>query len=170
MPRLLLLRHAKAEPARAGEKDHARVLSERGRREAAEVGRLLAQRGEHSFHVLVSTSARTVETWEIARASLEEVPYTRQLRSIFDAQADYVDLLRQEGRAASLLLVGHNPAIQETAISLADDLESKAGRRVRQHFPPAGLAILEFDGSWEELSPGAARLAVFIEPGEAGRD
>ena len=163
MPRLLLLRHAKAERARPGESDHERVLAERGRKEAAAVGRALAERDERPDLVLCSTSVRTRQTWELARTALRSEPEVRFAKKLFDAGGDYVGVLKQEGRgAASLLLVGHNPAIQETAIRLAQNLASNDGTRLKEKFPPAALAIFDLDGEWRDLAPGTARLAALI--------
>ncbi|HWT29511.1 MAG TPA: histidine phosphatase family protein, partial [Propylenella sp.] len=77
----------------------------------------------------------------------------------------YSGVLKQEGGgAASLLLVGHNPAIQETALRLAESLASKDGRRLKESFPPAALAIFDLAGGWRDLAPGTARLAAVIIP------
>ena len=165
MPRLLLLRHAKAEHARPGESDHERVLAERGRKEAAVVGRAMAERGERPDLVLCSTSTRTRETWDLARTVLQSEPEVRFVKKLFDAGGDYLSILKQEGGgAASLLLVGHNPAVHATAIRLAENLASKDGSRLKEKFPPAALAILDFDGDWRDLAPSTARLAALITP------
>ena len=165
MPSLLLLRHAKAERARPGESDHERVLAERGRTEAAAVGRAMRERGERPDLVLCSTSVRTRETFELAGIALRGKPEVRFLKKLFDAGGDYFGVLKQEGGgAASVLVVGHNPAIQETALRLAESLASKDGARLKQNFPPAALAIFDFDGGWLDLAPGTARLAALITP------
>ena len=33
-------------------------------------------------------------------------------------------------------------------------------------FPTAAIAVFEFTGSWDQLSPGTARLTVFVTPRE----
>jgi phosphohistidine phosphatase len=165
MPRLLLFRHAKAERARAGESDHARALTKDGRADSEAVGRLIAERYEPVDLVLCSDSRRTRETWEPLAAYLRKTPEVRMLRSIYDASAGYLPILNAEGGTAeTLLLVGHNPAIHETAVQLAADLTSREGRILQDRSPKAALAVLEFDGTWPALQARQMRLAAFILP------
>ena len=164
MPRLLLLRHAKAERARAGEKDHDRVLSKRGQRDSAEIGRVIAERGERPDRVLCSTSERTRQTWDLLRPALAGAAEARFDPELYEA-GDYLRILQQEGGAArSVLLIGHNPAIQATAALLAAAPENADGAALASHFPTAALAILESGGAWSDLEPAAMRLVAFIRP------
>ena len=66
--RLLVLRHAKAEPF--AESDQARALTARGRQSARDVGRHLREQELVPDCALVSTATRTRETWaEVAEGS-----------------------------------------------------------------------------------------------------
>jgi phosphohistidine phosphatase len=171
MPRLLLFRHAKAERARPGEKDHERRLAPRGEEDSAEMGRVMAERGETPDLVLCSSSARTRETWERARAAFGASPDVRFLRSIYAAEADYLPILREEGGdAASVVLVGHNPAIHATALRLAKALAGPDGAALAQQFPTAGIAVFESDIAWERLKPGAMKLVAFLRPSSGEGD
>ena len=171
MPRLILFRHAKAEPAQPGEKDHERALAARGRDDAAAMGKVLADEGEPPARVLCSTSVRTRQTWEAAKPALASSPDIRFLRDIYEADGDYIEILRENGkRAASLLLVGHNPAIHVTALRLADHLAGREGGALMNHFPTAALAVFTFDAKWKELRPGTLTLAAFITPKGGGSD
>ena len=165
MPRLLLLRHAKAERARPSEADHERVLAERGRKDSEAVANIIAKRGEQPDLVLCSTSVRTRQTLEPIRPALAGAPEERFLRALFEAGRDYLPLLRQEGGTAlSLLLIGHNPAIHETAVRLAENLDTPDGKKLSARFPTAALAIFDFDGDWADIRPASMRLAVFVTP------
>jgi phosphohistidine phosphatase len=64
------------------------------------------------------------------------------------------------------MLVGHNPAIQSLALSLAGGGSGLAD--VEAKFPTAALATLTFEGSWRELGPGRAELAAFVRPKQLG--
>jgi phosphohistidine phosphatase len=166
MPRLLLLRHAKAERARAGDKDHSRALSKRGRRDAEEMGRRIAESGERPELLLCSTSERTRQTWALVQPSLADRTKTRFMRALYEAD-DYLDILRAEGGdAQSVLLIGHNPAIQATAVRLVDEPRTVDGGDVSAQFPTAALAILESDAGWAELKPAMMQLVAFIRPRE----
>jgi phosphohistidine phosphatase len=170
MPRLLLLRHAKAERARPGVSDHERSLSERGRDDAAAVGSAMAARGERPDAVICSPSQRTRQTWDEVRPNLEGGPEPRFARELYEG-GDYLAILRREGgNAQSLLLIGHNPTTHDTATLLAADLTTSDGALLKQRFPTAALAILDFDGGWADLRPGAARLAAFIRPRDGQGD
>lgn len=67
----------------------------------------------------------------------------------------------------SVMLIGHNPGIQDLALSLARGGSEIA--RVRSKFPTAALATLELNGSWRELSPGSAELVSVVKPKELSR-
>lgn len=64
----------------------------------------------------------------------------------------------------SVMLVGHQPAIQELALDLAGDGADLA--RVRAKFPTGALATLLFAGDWSELGPGSAELVAYVKPKE----
>jgi phosphohistidine phosphatase len=64
----------------------------------------------------------------------------------------------------SVMLIGHNPAIPELALSLAGSGARLEGLRAK--FPTAALATLEFHGSRVELAPGSAVLVFFVGPRE----
>jgi phosphohistidine phosphatase len=164
MPRLLLFRHADAERTPPGSTDHERALTKGGQKASAAVGEMMARHGEAPDLVLCSTSARTRETWEAAGSALSATPEVRYLRSIYEA-GDYFDIMRAEGgNARTLLLIGHNPAMHETALLVAADLAGRDGARLREGFPKAALAAFDFDGAWAALRPRLMRLSAFLLP------
>jgi phosphohistidine phosphatase len=67
----------------------------------------------------------------------------------------------------SVMLIGHNPGIQDLALSLARG--DREITRVRDKFPTAALATLEFSASWRELAPESAELVSFVKPKELSR-
>ena len=67
---LTLLRHAKAEPGGPGMADEFRKLSDRGRVDAAKMGRHMAERGVRPDLILCSSSVRTRETCDLVRPFL----------------------------------------------------------------------------------------------------
>ena len=67
--RLVLVRHAKASSDDPRLADAERPLTDRGRRDAAAVGRWLAARDLRPDLVLCSTSLRTRQTWAAALAA-----------------------------------------------------------------------------------------------------
>ncbi len=163
MPRLLLFRHAKAERTQPGSSDHERALTQSGRKQAAGMGAAIAENGPVDL-VLCSDARRAKETWDVASAAIGNAPEVRLLRSLYEADS-YLPILRKEGGdAATILLVGHNPSMHETALSLTVDLATAEGAILAVRFPKGALAVLDFDGSWAALGPAQARLAAFIPP------
>ena len=67
----------------------------------------------------------------------------------------------------TVMLIGHNPEIQDLALGLARPGSESA--RVRSKFPTAALATLELNGTWRELAPGSAELVSFVKPKELSR-
>lgn len=165
MPRLLLLRHAKAENAKPGVSDHDRALTKAGREQSTAVGSTVAGRGPVDL-VLSSTALRAKETWDFLSPTLDTEPEVRLSRAIYDAGDSYLSILNAEGGdAATILLVGHNPTMHATAVSLVSGLAGPDGAVLASRFPKAAIAVIDFSGSWEALRPGRAQLSAFILPG-----
>ena len=122
MPRLILLRHAKAEPHR--EDDHARVLAARGREDAAALRPVLAALAPEL--AVVSTAARTRETWELAAPG--GVPVVLEDRVYEASVADLREVLAEQ-TAACVVLVGHNPSIERLAWELEANDDTNRGMR-----------------------------------------
>ncbi len=157
---LLLLRHAKAESRDRGG-DHARPLTDQGRRDAGGVGQWLAEHDLVPDLVLCSDAVRAVQTWESVAARLPRVVPVREAPCLYDASASSVVNLVAEAPddVRTLLVVGHEPATSATAVALAGPAsDGPLLAAVRAHLPTAGVAVLELDGSWSSLEAGACRL------------
>jgi phosphohistidine phosphatase len=130
VPRLILLRHAKAEPHRTD--DHSRVLARRGRDEATATKPVLAELAPAI--AVVSTSARTRETWELADPGGVPVRYDDRVY-----EASVADLREVLGAltAESAVLVGHNPSFERLAWELEANDDTNRGMRT------CGLAVFE---------------------------
>ena len=74
--------------------------------------------------------------------------------------------LRQTSRkTATLLMIGHNPGLEELARRLADtQSEATALAHLNEKFPTAALVRFKFDGEWAELGFGGALLTHFLRP------
>jgi phosphohistidine phosphatase len=67
--------------------------------------------------------------------------------------------------AASALIMGHNPGLEELVLLLVPDDRNPARDDVEIKFPTASLAELRFDAdSWERVSPGKGALVRFVRP------
>jgi phosphohistidine phosphatase len=165
MKLLYILRHGKSSAAPPGGPDHDRPLAERGIRESRAVGAECARRGWHPAHALVSSARRTRETFENFAAShagaggppiAEEVDSALYLASP-DSLRDALAVLGTD--APSVLLVGHNPGLQELSLWLAGKGPSKRRDRLARDFPTGTLAVFQCDiDDWADLRPRHARL------------
>jgi phosphohistidine phosphatase len=167
MKRLLLLRHAKAERAQPGEKDLDRVLTDRGRSDAARLGAYLARHGLIPDQAVVSTSARTRETYTHVAKALGKAPPALFDERIYESspQAILDVVFETKPKSATLLVVGHNPSLQELATMLTASGDLDARRRLKEEFPTAALAVLSFAfDTWTKLHAHGGRLEHFVGP------
>lgn len=131
---LVVIRHAKSDwSVPVGDSD--RPLAPRGRRQAPPIGRWLAEHVDPPGLAVVSPAARTTQTWELVAAELPEPPPARfePLAYTFagDELADLVARLPEDTR--TVVLVGHNPAVEEL-------VETLTGRWVAM--PTAAVAVV----------------------------
>ena len=177
MKRLLLLRHAKAERD-SDEGDHGRKLNARGRDDAARIGALLHVKGWAPDCVLSSAAARTVETWKQLSAELPEAPEPEFLEGLYLASwKSMLNVIRHhaDDDAATLLVVGHNPGLEELALALAHKPGNAEAREalaaMRDKFPTCALAAFDCDiAHWRELAPGGCALAAFVRAKDLKED
>jgi phosphohistidine phosphatase len=165
--RLILLRHAKAEPA-GHVSDALRRLERRGLRQCLAVGAELRAAGLVPETVLVSTAVRARETWEQVAAALGDGPDPEVIMSdeMYGARADeVVDLVRvTDARVRTLLVVGHEPAMSATAAYLAGSGEPAHVAQVRSGLPTAAYALLAVGTPWAELERMGAVLRDVVRP------
>jgi phosphohistidine phosphatase len=167
--RLFILRHAKSSWDDPGLADHERPLAPRGRRAVEAIAAHVKTAGIDPQLVLCSSARRTRETLEGVAVggehSIEPELYGASCEELLER------LHRVPDEIESVMLVGHNPALQALVIRLADGEETTDGSHlaeVRRKFPTGALATLTFDGTWAELSPRSARLGSYVRPKALG--
>ncbi|CAM5605357.1 Phosphohistidine phosphatase OS=Streptomyces griseomycini OX=66895 GN=FHS37_004000 PE=4 SV=1 [Streptomyces griseomycini] len=65
----------------------------------------------------------------------------------------------------TLLLIGHNPGLEDLVLTLAGDGLDDTLDRVRGKFPTSAVAVLSWRGAdWRDLAPGAALLTWVAVP------
>ncbi|WP_217135488.1 histidine phosphatase family protein [Streptomyces sp. AC558_RSS880] len=164
--RLVVLRHAKsARPE--GVTDHERPLGPRGRRDAPAAGRALAEADCLPGLALCSTAVRARRTWELAAAQWGTPPPVRHDPRLYHAGVpELLDVVRETpAEVETLLLIGHNPGLEDLVLTLAGDGLDDTLDRVRAKFPTSAIAVLSWRGAeWRDLAPGAALLTSVTVP------
>ncbi|MFC9343818.1 SixA phosphatase family protein [Streptomyces sp. NPDC057020] len=171
--RLLVLRHAKSAWPE-GVPDRDRPLGPRGLRDAPAVGRFMAGAGRLPDLVLCSPARRARGTWELAAAELGRAVPTRHDPRLYGADGpELLDVLHGvSDEVGTLLLVGHNPGLEDLVLLLASgaaDADQDLLDRVRTKFPTSAVAVLTWSGAWADLRPGDALLTDLAIP-RGGRD
>ncbi|MGK6313338.1 SixA phosphatase family protein [Neorhizobium sp. DT-125] len=164
--RLILLRHAKSAWPE-GVADKERPLATRGRKAAPLIGDYMAREGLLPDLALVSPARRTRETWMLVRDELPGDGEVRDHAGVYEVSAmKILDILAQvEPVYRNVLIVGHNPGLQELALLLTGTGNADARRKMAEKFPTAGLAVIDFDAAdWREISEGSGRLERFVTP------
>lgn len=167
MRRLILLRHAKSDRSGHSVPDLARPLNPRGTEAAARIGAYMAKHDLVPNHVLCSTAARTRETWDIvAKAFPTPAPADFDKR-LYDTDAENIVAVLRETKpdVHTLMVVGHNPAMQELATLLvaAGDIDQRVN--LHQKLPTGGLVVIDFAvDNWTEVQAHSGRLDRFISP------
>ncbi|MFD0071107.1 SixA phosphatase family protein [Streptomyces sp. NPDC127166] len=163
--RLFVLRHAKSAWPE-GVADQDRPLGPRGLRDAPAAGSFLAESGVLPDLALCSPARRARQTWELAAAELDGPVPTRHDPRLYGADApELLDVLHGvPDEVATLLLVGHNPCLEDLILLLAARAVGNALDRVRTKFPTSAIAVLTWSGTWTDLRPGEALLTELTIP------
>ncbi|MBN8530943.1 MAG: histidine phosphatase family protein [Alphaproteobacteria bacterium] len=160
--RLFLLRHAKAGHPGAAD-DHARPLTERGKRDAARLGSFLKNQSfaKEKPSVLCSDAARTRQTYDALCEGLGQALSVSYDPRLYLAGPNEIITLLQGQTAPSLLVIGHNPGIHQCCLLLAGAADPELLKDLRFRFPTAAMAEFSLGVSWRDLEPGAVRLEAF---------
>jgi phosphohistidine phosphatase len=154
MRRLFLLRHAKAQ-AHGAVHDFDRALISRGKQDSARLGQWMAAQGFLPQCALVSPAIRTRETFTSVAEHLHPAPQLILAPRLYNAEAQTIidEIGGIDDACTDLLLVGHNPAISETADLLTGHGDNALRTILAMGMPTAALAIISFDQAhWHELS------------------
>lgn len=153
--------------------DHARPLADRGRAAAPAIALEMARRNLLPERVLCSSAQRTRET---CAALLPHLAFERPVdivltERLYHAEAsDLLGVIREQGgKASPLLIIGHNPTLEDFLAMLGPEFNA-AVARAQMKFPTAALAVITLPSdSWATLSfgpPGSCSLESFVTPGD----
>lgn len=161
--RLFLLRHARAGWAAPGSSDFDRALDDQGYAEAELIAAEMADQGYQPQLVVSSTAVRCRETAEpLRRAFGEDLPI-EYVDTLYRGSVDtYAGVAFAERTEASILIVGHNPMVEEFFRLVVG--QPVADAAAPNGFPTAGLATIDFDMKPSDRSYTGGRLSCFMTP------
>ncbi|OAI54504.1 hypothetical protein AYO48_04935 [Gaiella sp. SCGC AG-212-M14] len=166
---VILLRHGKSSWSDSTLADIDRPLAPRGERASRKLAKYIRQKRIRPALVLCSPALRARETLEAVEASLDKHCVVEVVPQLYAASEQ--ELLEQlqalPEPLSSVMLVGHNPGLQNLALGLASrgaflpELEEK--------FPTGALATLVVRStSWSALGRGDAELVDYVVPRQLG--
>ena len=163
MKTLLILRHAKSSWGNAQLADYDRPLNERGRADAPRVGRWLRQQELIPDLIITSAAERALATAESVALTSGYEAEIRVTRRLYEADVDdYLAVIGEMGgRAEVLLVVGHNPTVEDLVMTLCGQTEQMS---------TAALAQMRLDiAQWANLSAEVKGQLVSIWRPREGR-
>ena len=158
----MMMRHAKSSWDEAGLKDFNRELAPRGEKAAPVMGHFLKMIDHVPDYIIASPAKRAKHT-----ANLVLDICCKSVKIIWDetlytgSGKDYGKALQQVSEDYSnVLIIGHNPSIQEAAVYLFDANGTSA-----IHFSTACIVCMQLNGvKWSDVLPGKAQLDWMITP------
>ena len=167
MKTLTLLRHAKSGWDDPVARDFDRPLNAKGKRAARLLGEWLRAQGLRYDHIAGSPAVRVVETLENLAVGLGETLAPAWDRRVYLASAStLLDVVQEAPDAADqLMLVGHNPGLEDLALLLVPESADGARDQVEEKFPTAAIAEIAFDvAHWDDVRPNGGALIRFVRP------
>lgn len=166
MKSLTLLRHAKSGWNDPVSRDFDRPLNPRGRKAAGTVAGAMKAQGLAFDLVLASPARRVVETLEEVEAAYGPLGPQFDQRLYLASTATLLEIVRATPDAVErLLLVGHNPGLEEIALRLSGRDEAGLRRQIEVKYPTGTVAEIGLPVEhWAEVKEGIGQIVRFIRP------
>jgi len=163
---LYLLRHAKSDWSDPDLYDEDRPLAPRGRKATERMSAFITDAGIRPALVLCSPALRTRQTLDGIAGALGDEADVWMEDALYGAGANELrERLRHLPPAVpSVMVIAHNPGLQDLALGLAGGGNAGAVARMGEKFPTAALATLHIPGGWKSLKGGAATVTAFVVP------
>lgn len=163
MKQILLLRHAKSDWDDESLKDFDRPLAKRGLDDAPRMGTFVRKLNNKPTIIISSPAARAKETTLLfaKAAKCEEGIIEWKPELYYGTSADYLDAIKNvPNNCERVLLVGHNPLIENTAGTLVGESNSISIR-----MPTAALVMLTtYAPTWKHVNWGTCELNWMMIP------
>ncbi len=165
MKSLTLLRHAKSTWDDPVARDFDRPLNRRGRKAARTIGREMRAQGLEYDAVIASPAVRVIETLaDVSEGYGGPIEPAYDKRVYLASPATLLELIQAvDDSAGRLLVVGHNPGLEQLVSLLARESDLKREAAVK--YPTATLAEITLPADrWAEVAEGSGDLIRFIRP------
>ncbi|WP_437204347.1 SixA phosphatase family protein [Planctomicrobium sp. SH664] len=130
---LFLMRHAKSSWKEASLPDHDRPLKKKGLRQAVAMAEFLKSQRFPLDRIVTSSAVRALQTAELVARTWGLPAPTVDQRLYAASQEVWQQVLTEMPRRGGVLLVGHNPELEELLFSICDEPVL---------MPPASIACL----------------------------
>ncbi|MEO0543190.1 MAG: histidine phosphatase family protein [Pseudomonadota bacterium] len=165
MGKLMMLRHAKAEWAEPGQRDFDRKLSQDGVDECKSIAEQILSLGIVPETIICSEAVRARQTLENIQTA---IPAATKIVFELDLYATdapgYLEIAASSGSGGSIMLIGHNPMMEDLAYGLSKEGDPSALDSLNMGFRTCGLAIVGFDGDVRNLSSQGGYLEAYLTP------
>ncbi len=147
-------------------RDFDRPLDNTGNADAERIGHAMRDRHYVPEMTLCSNAARARQTLEgiAGAADTGRVVFMDKLYS--EDSAGYLEIIQQNGKYGSILIIGHNPMMEDLAMAVSGSGDEAALATLHLGFPTSGLAVIEFEQGLTKAAPGKGRLSAFLTPAE----
>ena len=159
MKTLLILRHGKSSWKYVDLADHDRPLKGRGKDDAEKIAKLIEDKDLIPQHIISSTAKRAQKTADLVANACDYNAEIEKDHDLYLAGAEDIAqvLSSVDDRINRLMIVGHNPGLEETLSELTESFHS---------LPTCALAHVDLPiTSWEDISlDGSAKLVNLWVP------
>lgn len=167
MKQIFLLRHAKSDWSDPFLADHDRPLNKRGRSAAHNIGKYLKLKNIQPDLITCSSAVRTQETLACFQEKAELTSHIKYDSILYGASADQIlaVIQCQPPEVSSLMIIGHNPGIEDIALNLTGTDPSNQLPNIYDKVPTGSLITYEFGvNSWAHISLKSGTLTSFVRP------
>ena len=165
MKTLTLLRHAKSGWNDTVSRDFDRPLNPRGRKAARTVGLEMRAQGLAFDLVMASPARRVIETLEEVAAAYGAIDPRFDERLYLASAGTLLEVIREAPDVGRLLVVGHNPGLEELTLRLSRRGADEFRNEVEIKYPTGTVAQIELPGErWADVKAGTGKIARFIRP------
>lgn len=165
MSRLFLLRHAKAEWAEPGQRDFDRALAASGVEDAKKVAAAMVERQLLPGRIICSSAVRARQTLDALNTVHDLAGIASYDSNLYATDAPgYLDVAAQSGFDGDLMLIGHNPMLEDVAMALASKGDDGLVSDLHMGFRTAGLAVIGLDRPLVEIEKAAGTLDAYLTP------